>query len=121
MASTSSSPRRGYVWTWLGGQTEPVLAGAVEPVPRPAVRARTGQGGGPFRFAYSAAYLDRADAISLYAPELPLTTGWQVPSDDRSMAGCLRDGSPDSWGQRVMNDRLFGLRTLARRASKSMT
>jgi serine/threonine-protein kinase HipA len=26
------------------------------------------------------------------------------------MAGCLRDGSPDSWGQRVIDGRLFGVR-----------
>ena len=110
MASTSKVPRRAYVWVWLPGLTEPVFAGAVEPVPRPPVRSRSTQGGGPFRFAYSPTYLDRADAISLYAPELPLTPGWQVPSDDRSMAGCLRDGSPDSWGQRVIDDRLFGVR-----------
>jgi serine/threonine-protein kinase HipA len=110
MASTSDLPRRAYVWVWLPVQTEPVLAGALEPVPRPPGRSRSAQGGGPFRFAYSNNYLVRDDAISLYAPELPLTPGWQVPSDDRSMAGCLRDGSPDSWGQRVIDDRLFGAR-----------
>ena len=110
MASTSKATRRAYVWVWLPGRTEPVLAGALGPAPRPPVRSRSSQGGGPFRFAYSTGYLARPDAVSLYAPEIPLVPGWQVPSDDRSLAGCLRDGSPDSWGQRVITDRLFGVR-----------
>ncbi len=110
MASTSDRPRRAYVWVWLLGRTEPVFAGALEPAPRRTARPRSAQGGGPFRFAYSPTYLDRADAVSLYAPELPLTAGWQEPGDDRSMAGCLRDGSPDSWGQRVIDGRLAGMR-----------
>jgi serine/threonine-protein kinase HipA len=108
MASTSNRSRRAYVWVWLPGQVEPVLAGALEQRKRPTVRSRSAQGGGPFDFAYSPSYLERPDAISLYTPELPLEGGWQEPGDDRSMAGCLRDGSPDSWGQRVIDDRLFG-------------
>jgi serine/threonine-protein kinase HipA len=110
MASTSDPRRRAYVWVWPSGLTEPVLAGALEPTPRRAMRSKSAQGGGPFRFAYSPRYLDRADAVSLYAPELPLTAGWQEPDDDRSMAGCLRDGSPDSWGQRVIDGRLVAKR-----------
>jgi serine/threonine-protein kinase HipA len=107
MASTSEQRRRAYVWVWLPGHTEPVLAGALQPVNRPIVRSRSAQGGGPFEFAYSPAYLARPDAISLYTPELPLEAGWREPDDDRSMAGCLRDGSPDSWGQRIIDARLF--------------
>jgi serine/threonine-protein kinase HipA len=95
------------VWAWLPGHTEPVLAGALELRKRQTVRSRSAQGGGPFDFAYSRAYLERSDAISLYTPELPLEGGWQEPDVERSMAGCLRDGSPDSWGQRVIDDRLF--------------
>lgn len=110
MASTSDQPRRAYVWVWLPGLTEPVLAGALEPTPRRAVRSTRAQGAGSFRFAYSPSYLDRDDALSLYAPELPLTPGWQEPNDDQSMAGCLRDGSPGSWGQRVIDNRLAGNR-----------
>lgn len=108
MASTSDQPRRAYVWVWLPGRTEPVLAGALELRKPHTVRSRSAQGGGPFDFAYSPSYLERADAISLYTPELPLEAGWQEPSEERSMAGCLRDGSPDSWGQRVIDNRLLG-------------
>lgn len=107
MASASDRPRRAYVWVWLPGLTEPVLAGALERVPGRTGRSASAQGGGPFRFAYSPSYLDHPDAVSLYTPELPLISGWQEPDDDRSMAGCLRDGSPDSWGQRVIDGRLF--------------
>jgi serine/threonine-protein kinase HipA len=85
-----------------------VLAGALELRPRRTVRSRSAQGDGPFDFAYSETYLERPNAISLYLPELPLERGWQEPSDERSMPGCLRDGSPDSWGQRVIHNRLFG-------------
>ncbi len=110
MASTSDGPRRAYVWVWLPGHTGPVFAGALELRKRQTVRSRSAQGGGPFDFAYSPAYLERPDAISLYTPELPLEGGWQEPGEERSMAGCLRDGSPDSWGQRVIDNRLFARR-----------
>ncbi len=107
MASTSDRPRRAYVWVWLPGNTEPVLAGALEARRPRGKRSRSVTGGGPFDFAYSPSYLERPDALSLYAPELPLVRGWQEPADERSMAGCLRDGSPDSWGQRVIDNRLL--------------
>ena len=60
MASTSDQPRRAYVWVWLPGNTQPVLAGALEPRKRQTARSRSAQGGGPFDFAYSPAYLDYA-------------------------------------------------------------
>ncbi len=44
----------------------------------------------------------------MYGPELPLRAGWQDPPDTLEMAGCLRDASPDSWGQRIINIRLAG-------------
>ena len=110
MASTSDGPRRAYVWVWLPGHTGPVFAGALELRKRQTVRSRSAQGGGPFDFAYSPAYLERPDAISLYTPELPLEGGWQEPGEERPMAGCLRDDSPDSWGQRVIDNRLFARR-----------
>ncbi|MHB1166797.1 MAG: type II toxin-antitoxin system HipA family toxin [Candidatus Nanopelagicales bacterium] len=112
MAWTSDPPRHAYVWAWLPGHTEPVLAGQVAAIRGPA-GARVGRAAADrtrYRFAYSSAYLDRADAISLYTPELPLVRGWTEPGVDMPMAGCLRDASPDSWGQRVIIDRLTGVR-----------
>ncbi len=108
MASTSDPPRRAFVWAWLPGRTEPVFVGAVEAPPADA--PRRGQSALPHRFAYSPSYLERPEAVSLFTGELPLRPGWQVPLDGMVMAGCLRDASPDSWGQRVIIDRLLGLR-----------
>ena len=69
-----------------------------------------GASGQRYRFRYSKKYLERTDAISLFLPELPLGPDSIDPPDDMMMAGCLRDGSPDSWGQRVIIDRLTGMR-----------
>lgn len=86
----TSPSDRVYVWTWLPGSQEPVVAGVIE-------RSR-----GVHRFAYGESYLARPEAISLYGPELPLRKGWIDPAPGLTMASCLRDGSPDSWGRRVI-------------------
>lgn len=96
MTKLTSDPGRAYVWTWLPDHTEPVVAGVVR------------QRGDLMTFQYGKTYLDRPDAISLYRPELPLRSGWIEPGDTLSMAGCLRDGSPDAWGRRVIESR-FGV------------
>jgi serine/threonine-protein kinase HipA len=112
-----------YVWAWLPGAVDPVVAGAI---------ARTGAiaAGAPvIVFTYARSYLQRPDAISLFTPELPLGAGtldptrpgmrprnsrdepWKgyPPPARRSplpLAGCLRDAAPDAWGRRVVNLRL---------------
>ncbi|WP_166347351.1 type II toxin-antitoxin system HipA family toxin [Phytoactinopolyspora limicola] len=83
-----------YVWTWLPGHTEPVVAGLA--------RVR----GGRMEFGYGRSYLARPDAISLYGPEVPLQEGWIEPVGLLTMPGCLRDGSPDAWGRRVIESRM---------------
>lgn len=93
----ASPPAEAFVWVWLPGATDPVVAGRLRLVE-----------GGQHQFIYGRSYLARPDAISLYGPELPLRTGWQPPPDGLDMAGCLWDASPDSWGQRVINVRLAG-------------
>lgn len=82
-----------YVWTWLPGQTEPVLAGRVD------------QAGPLVTFIYALRYRSRPDAISLFTPELPLRPGVQEPADGLTIAGVLRDGSPDRWGRGVIERR----------------
>ena len=82
-----------YVWTWLPGQPKPVLAGRVD------------QTGPLFTFIYALRYRSRPDAISLYAPELPLQPGIQEPAEGLTIAGVLRDGSPDRWGRGVIERR----------------
>jgi serine/threonine-protein kinase HipA len=61
---------------------------------------------GRFHFRYSLDYLAGPGAISLYQPELPLQKGWIPPLENMTIAGVLKDASPDSWGQRVINTRL---------------
>lgn len=79
-----------YVWIWLPGQTGPVPAG------------RIFKTGSRYGFAYGAAYLQRPGAISIYAPELPLKVGPQLPQPPLAMASALRDAMPDAWGRRVI-------------------
>lgn len=92
----SSPPQQAFVWTWLPGEVEPVVAGklAVE--------------GDALVFNYGRSYLERSNAIALYEPELPLQRGVLQPLRGLHMAGCIRDGSPDAWGRRVLLSRLLG-------------
>lgn len=85
-----------YVWVWLPGRTDPVVAGRLDRV------------GTRHQFTYGQSYLDRSDAISLYTPELALRRGPQTPGPGLDMPGCLADGAPDSWGRRVILARHLG-------------
>ena len=95
MTSDPYRARRVFVWTWLPGDSTPVVAGAVDRV-----------GADRLDFTYARSYLDNEKAISLYAPELPLRRGAQEPMDGLTVAACLRDATPDSWGERVIGNRL---------------
>lgn len=97
--SISEAPRDAFVWVWLPGRTDPVPAG----------RLRFQTRGRRYVFGYGRSYLQRADAISLYRPELPLVPGWQDPPSNMPIASALRDAGPDSWGQRVILERLHGV------------
>lgn len=89
-------PHEAFVWVWLPGETEPVVAGRIE------------RDGNKYIFNYGRSYLERQAAIPLYEPELPLRRGAIPPLDGLSIAGCLRDGAPDAWGRRVIINRMFG-------------
>lgn len=91
---TSERPQEAYVWVWLPGATAPVVAGRVD------------GHGSTIDFNYGRSYLDRDDAISLYDPELPLRRGRIRPVAGLTIAGCLEDAGPDSWGQRINLHRL---------------
>ena len=67
MISDVSPPRESFVWIWLPGSTEPVVAGRVR------------ADGGQFVFNYGRSFLARKDAILVYAPELPLRAGAITP------------------------------------------
>ena len=91
-----TSARLAYVWVWLPGNAEPVVAGVIN------------RNDGRYDFNYGQSYLKRADAIALYKPELPLMAGNIPPLDRLSLAGCLRDGAPDAWGRRVILNQVYG-------------
>ena len=94
--TTSNSYREAYVWIWLPGKTEPVVAGRLE---------KRGQS---LIYNYGKNYLARADKISLFEPELPLMSGEIEPLKGLTIAGCIRDAAPDAWGRRVILNRKFG-------------
>jgi len=85
-----------FVWMWLPGATEPVVAGRLD------------QDDERLLFTYGASYRRRENSISIYDPELPLREGVIAPINGLPMASCIRDGSPDAWGRRVIINRLTG-------------
>ena len=93
---TSNAPAEAFVWVWLPGEMEPVVAGRLE---------ASNQG---LQFNYGRSYLERGQAIALYDTELPLRAGRLPLKTGLSMPGCLRDASPDAWGRRVIINRLMG-------------
>jgi len=120
----AATPETAYVWVWLPNELTPVVAGSI-------TQTKQRLGDDPvIAFVYARSYRERSDAISLFAPELPLRpgtfdptrpgdaagvaegqptwNGWPPVSarSPQSLAGCLRDAAPDAWGRRVINNRL---------------
>lgn len=81
-----------------------MAAGATEPV----VAGRLDHDGNRLTYTYGASYRRRKSAIPIYEPELPLQEGIIAPITGLSMASCIRDGSPDAWGRRVIVNRMTG-------------
>ena len=91
-----ANPPDVYVWVWLAGAPEPVVAGVLW------------ADGDTTLFRYAESFLARDDAVPLYLPELPLRPGPLRPVAGLSIAGCIADAVPDAWGQRVILRRLYG-------------
>jgi len=89
-------PDQAYVWIWLPGSEQPVVAGRLD------------EAGGEVTFVYGQSYLDRGDRIPIYTPELPMAEGRLRPLSELSVPGCILDAGPDAWGQRVIMNRLLG-------------
>lgn len=83
-------PQEAYVWVWLPAATEPVVAGLLS------------RQGATLVFNYGKSYLERNNAIAIYEPELPLSSGVLPLLNDLSMPNAIRDASPDAWGRRVL-------------------
>ena len=101
MMTSKPHNREAYVWIWLPGETQPVVAGKLE------------ADNSIIHFNYGKSYLDRTGdknpAIPIYAPELPLRAGVLPLPGDLEMPNCIRDAAPDAWGRRVIINRQFGL------------
>jgi serine/threonine-protein kinase HipA len=95
MSTTPSEPDHAFVWVWLPGRGEPVVAGRLD------------RAGEIISFSYGQKYLACRDAIALYLPELPLQRGSLAPLAGQ-IAGCIADAAPDSWGQRVILNQRIG-------------
>src|SRR5215212_7679327 len=91
----TSEPRQAFVWVWLPGAADPVVAGRLDAV------------GEMLTFTYGRSYLAREEAIPLYLPEIPLQRGRIAPLTG-DVAGCIADAGPDAWGQRVILNHRVG-------------
>lgn len=98
MTSEPTLSTEAYVWVWLPEASEPVVAGVLT------------RQGARFVFNYGRSYLDRPDAMALYAPELPLRAGPLPLLPGLTMPSCIRDASPDAWGRRVLTNQQLGVK-----------
>ena len=94
--TSDARPTEAFVWIWLPGKTEPVVAGRLA-----AIDDR-------LMFNYGRSYLKRDNRVPIYLPELPLRAGVLPLLDGLTMPSCLRDAAPDAWGRRVILNRSFG-------------
>ncbi len=91
----TSEARQAFVWVWLPGAVEPVVAGRLD------------ADGEILTFTYGQSYLARKEQIALYLPELPLVRGPISPLVGE-LPGCIADAGPDAWGRRVILNRRVG-------------
>ena len=98
MTSNKSGYSEAFVWIWLPGVTEPVVAGKLS------------ADGDNLVFNYGKSYLERKSAISIYDAELPLNAGALHLLPGLTMPGCIRDAAPDAWGRRVLINKKLGLK-----------
>ncbi len=99
---TFSTEKEAFVWVWLPGETEPVVAGRLE------------ADNGRIMFNYGKSYLERVNSgtpvMAIYEPELPLKPGALPLLEGLTMPGCIRDAAPDAWGRRVIINRISGVK-----------
>jgi serine/threonine-protein kinase HipA len=91
----TSERRQAFVWVWLPGAVDPVVAGRLDTV------------GEILTFTYGRSYLARENRIALYLPELPLERGPISPLVG-DVAGAVADAGPDAWGRRVILNHRVG-------------
>lgn len=96
--TSDAAPKEAFVWVWLPGEIEPVVAG------------RLAVAGDHLLFNYGRSFLSRNNAIPLYEPELPLRPGVLPLLNGLRMPSCVRDAAPDAWGRRVILNRRLGVK-----------
>lgn len=98
---SETAAQEAYVWIWLPGRADPVVAGLLS------------RQGSALVFNYGRSYLARPESIAIYEPELPLQSGVIPLQEGMNMPSCIRDASPDAWGRRVIINRKMGLKGAA--------
>jgi len=98
MISNESGYSEAFVWIWLPGAIEPVVAGKLTADADRLI------------FNYGKSYLNRENAISIHDVELPLQPGILPLRSGLAMPGCIRDAAPDAWGRRVIISKKLGLK-----------
>ncbi len=58
MTSKPGDPKQAFVWIWLPGETDPMVAGRVQ------------RDGEIYPFTYGRSYLSRRNSLPIYTPEL---------------------------------------------------
>jgi serine/threonine-protein kinase HipA len=96
MMNSNEPYSEAFVWVWLPGAVDPVVAGKLTTE------------GEHLIFNYGKSYLARDNAIALYHPELSLQSGLIPLLPGLSMPACIRDASPDAWGRRVIINKKLG-------------
>jgi serine/threonine-protein kinase HipA len=96
--NSNKSASECFVYIWLPGKTQAVLAGRFE-----LTKDRRGIALG--RFVYGKSYLERADAVAIDPVELKLSTETYETARLNGVFGALRDAGPDHWGRRVIEKR----------------
>ncbi len=98
MISDTKKYSEAFVWIWLPGETEPVVAGKLS------------ADAGLLVFNYGRSYLERGNAIPVYDVELPLAPGVLPLLKGLNIPGCIRDAAPDAWGRRVIINKILGMK-----------
>ncbi len=100
MTISKKKYQQAFIWIWLPGEVNPVIAGKIEAID------------GSYLFNYGKSYLERIhdsnQVIPIYDKELPLKPGRLPLLSGLTMPGCIRDAAPDAWGRRVILNRLIG-------------
>jgi serine/threonine-protein kinase HipA len=96
--TSKDETQEAYVWIWLPNEVKPVVAGLLTKFENQIL------------FNYGKSYLSRPNAIAIYNPELPLTSGTLSLLPNMSMPSSIRDASPDAWGRRVIINKKLGIK-----------